>query len=166
MKLKEGQILSNIEISRKFDVCAHRGIRYKGSIRKGIQYVVLVAAFQKSPEDFRLNPYDDKMTGNIILYTGEGRFGNQKMARGNLALKRQVEEKYPLYVFEKKSPGRYAFLGRYNVLNVRKDVQVDANGEEREVFIFELSKVRENRVTNAVVRGKYIRNLGMYSKSK
>lgn len=143
MKLEEDKILSNIELSRIFDVCAHKGIRYKGSLRTRIQQVVLIAAFQKSTEDFKQNPYVDRKVGDRLFYTGEGRFGNQKMAKGNLALKRQIEEKYPLYVFEKKSPGRYAFLGRYNVLNVRKDVQADAEGREREVFIFELSKVHE-----------------------
>lgn len=127
--------------------------------------MILVAAFRKSPEDFTLNPYVDMKIGDKIFYTGEGRFGKQKMARGKLVLKRQIKEKYPLYVFEKKSPGIYAFLGRYDVLGMRKEVQADAEGREREVF-FELSKVHGSVAVNGVARGKYIRNLGVYSKSK
>jgi 5-methylcytosine-specific restriction protein A len=100
--------------------------------------VVLITVLNKTPEDHIRIPYEDRKMGNRLLYTGEGRCGDQKMGRGNLVLKQQMEKGYPIYVFEKKSPGRYAFLGRYKVVSWWNDFQEDCNGRKRQVFIFEL----------------------------
>jgi 5-methylcytosine-specific restriction protein A len=123
-----------------FNVCAQRGIRYNGSLRTRINHVVLITALQKTPEDLIQNPYNDRRIGNRLLYTGEGRCGDQKMNKGNLVLKQQIEKKYPLYVFEKKSPGKYVFLGQYKVLSLREEIQKDSQGKDRCVFLFELGK--------------------------
>lgn len=141
MKLSKGQVLSSREISRIFEVCTNRGIRYKGSLKTKIQHVVLIATFEKSPEDLIRNPYNDKKIDGKLLYAGEGRYGNQKMNRGNLVLKKQMKENYPLYVFEKKAPGNYVFLGQYKVSHVKREFQTDLNGEKRKVFVFELFEV-------------------------
>ncbi len=140
MKLKNGQVLTNREISRFFSVSARRGIRYSGSLKTGIKHVVLITSLHKKPEEHVQNPYLDRVEGPCLYYTGEGRIGDQKMLRGNLALKRQMEEKYPVYVFEKKGPGRYGFLGKYNVESFGKDSQPDAHGNWRKVFLFKLVK--------------------------
>jgi len=138
VRLKVGQILSSREISRVFDVCVHRGIRYSGSLQTGIRHVVLITALHKTREDLTRNPYNDRRFGDRLWYTGEGRYENQKMNRGNLVLKQQMEKKYPIYVFEKKSPGRYLSLGEFKVLSVQKEIQKDLQGMKREVFVFEL----------------------------
>ena len=140
MKLKIGQTLTNREISRLFNVCAQRGIRYSGSLKTEIKHVVLITALQKTLEEHVRNPYRDRKTGKCLLYTGEGRVGNQKMERGNLVLKRQIEERYPVYVLERKTPGKYLFLGRYNVIAVKREAQQDAHGKKRSVFLFKLEK--------------------------
>jgi hypothetical protein len=80
------------------------------------------------------------MEGECLLYTGEGRFGNQEMRRGNLALKLQMEGHYPIFVFEKKPPGRYMFLGQYNVTSVRRETQKDVKGHRRSVFLYKLER--------------------------
>lgn len=142
VRIKVGEILSNREISRKFNVGAQRGIRYSGSLRSKVNHVVLIMALKKEPEDLIMNPYQDrKIDDNRILYTGEGRFGDQKMTRGNMVLKQQMEKNCSVYVFEKKSPGQYFFLGRYKVLSVQNETQRDSDGKERLVFLFELGRV-------------------------
>ncbi|MEM2947037.1 MAG: YDG/SRA domain-containing protein, partial [Candidatus Bathyarchaeia archaeon] len=117
-----------------------RGIRYNGNLQKGIRHVVLITILHKTPEESLRNPYYDRLEGNVLLYTGEGRVGTQKMVRGNLVLKRQMTEGYPVFVFEKKSPGKYMFLGRYNVFSVNVEIQPDIKGREREVFVFKLKR--------------------------
>ncbi|MEM2972006.1 MAG: YDG/SRA domain-containing protein [Candidatus Bathyarchaeia archaeon] len=139
MKLEIGQVLSNRDISRIFDVCVQRGIRYSGSLRTGIKHVVLITVLHKTSEDLTRIPYEDRKIGDRLLYTGEGRHGNQKMSRGNLVLKQQMEKGYPIYVFEKKSPGRYAFLGEYKVVSWWDEFQEDSQGKKRRVFMFELA---------------------------
>ncbi len=161
MLLKFGDILSNREISNIFDVCAQRGIRYSGSLRNGIKHVVLITVLDKTPEESVQNPYNDRMEGEYLLYTGEGRFGNQKMRRGNLALKLQRERYYPIFVFEKKTPGRYMFLGQYNVKSVQKETQKDVKGNRRSVFLYKLE-----RVAVSVPLPKKIAERRLYSKSK
>ncbi|MEM2987539.1 MAG: YDG/SRA domain-containing protein [Candidatus Bathyarchaeia archaeon] len=138
--LRCGDILSNHEILKIFDVCAQRGIRYNGNLQKGIRHVVLITILHKTREESLRDPYYDRLEGNFLLYTGEGRVGTQKMVRGNLVLKRQMTEGYPVFVFEKKSPGKYMFLGRYNVFSVNVEIQPDIKGQRREVFVFKLKR--------------------------
>ena len=90
--LKAGQTFSNRDISRMFDVCAQRGIRYSGCLRSGINHVVLITAFHKTPEDLIRNPYEDRKIDTRLLYADEGRYGDQKMERGNMVLKQQMEK--------------------------------------------------------------------------
>ncbi|MEM2386243.1 MAG: hypothetical protein QXO67_04595, partial [Candidatus Bathyarchaeia archaeon] len=95
MLLKIGEILSNTEISRIFNVCTRRGIRYSGSLKTGIRHVVLTTVLNKTPEESVENPYNDRFEGENLLYTGEGRLGDQQMKRGNLGLKMQMEKGVP-----------------------------------------------------------------------
>jgi len=150
MLLKFGDVLSNREISRIFGVCAQRGIRYSGNLQKGIKYAVLITVLHKTPEESLRNPYIDRLEGKFLFYTGEGRVGNQRMERGNLALKRQMTEGYPIFVFEKKSPGKYMFLGQYSVLAVYAAVQPDAKGQKRKVFLYKLKRISTSVSLNAV----------------
>lgn len=140
MLLKAGDVLSSREISRIFNVCTRRGIKYSGNLKAGIQLVVLTTVLNKAPEERIENPYNDRFEGESLLYTGEGRFGDQQLTRGNLALKVQMEKRFPVFVFEKKAPGKYMFLGQYNVVSVQTEKQCDAHGRLRNVFIFKLGK--------------------------
>jgi len=140
MHLKTSDILSNREISRIFNVCARRGIRYSGSLKTEIKHVVLTTVLKKTPEESVENPYDDRFEGESLIYTGEGRFGDQQMRRGNLVLKLQMERCYPIFAFEKKARGKYMFLGQYKVTAVQIEKQSDAKGQMRSVFVYRLEK--------------------------
>jgi len=144
MLIKAGDVLSNMEISRLFNVCTRRGIRYSGNLKSGIRHVVLTTVLNKTPEESLENPYNDRFEGEILLYTGEGRVGNQQMHRGNLVLKMQMEKGFPIFVFEKKSPGRYMFLGGFKVESMQTERQPDIEGKERTVFIFKLRKISDS----------------------
>jgi len=145
MRLKVGETLSNKDISRMFNVGVQRGIRYSGSLRSKVNHVVLITAMRKTPQDLVRNPYQDRKIDDRLFYTGEGRYGDQKMTRGDLVLKQQIEKNYPVYVFEKKSLGRYVYLGRYKVLSVHDETQDDSEGKQRLVFLFELRKLGFNQ---------------------
>jgi len=158
MLLKAGDVLSNRQISRVFNVCTRRGIRYSGNLRTGINHVVLTTVLNKTPEEMVENPYNDRFIGESLLYTGEGRFGDQQMTRGNLALKMQMEKHFPIFVFEKKAPGKYMFLGQYNVVSVETEKQCDAHGKIRNVFIFKLEKVSNSTTLQTEKAGKFLKN--------
>ncbi|MEM2281058.1 MAG: YDG/SRA domain-containing protein [Candidatus Bathyarchaeia archaeon] len=156
--MKIGEILSNTEISRIFNVCTRRGIRYSGSLKTGIRHVVLTTVLNKTPEESVENPYNDRFEGENLLYTGEGRLGDQQMKRGNLVLKMQMEKGFPIFVFEKKSPGRYMFLGQFNIESVQTEKQPDIEGKQRKVFIFKLKRVSGSfkALSKTVKANKYV----------
>jgi len=137
--LKRGETLHINTISRIFGTRVRRGITYCGSLRRGIRHVILIATFQKNPED--VIPYRDRARDKFLFYTGEGLVGNQKMERGNLVLKKQIKDGFPVFVFEKKEPGKYVFLGEFKVLGVRRETQPDIKGQKRKVFLFKLKRV-------------------------
>jgi len=155
MSLKAGDVLGNREISRIFNVSVRRGIRYSGSLKTGIKHVVLTTVLNKTPEEGIANPYHDRFEGECLLYTGEGLYGDQQMKRGNLVLKLQMEKRYPIFVFEKKTPGKYMFLGRYNVTSVQMEKQPDINGKIRSVFVYRLERASTSALLPLKNREKY-----------
>ncbi|MEM2643043.1 MAG: hypothetical protein QXO34_02740, partial [Candidatus Bathyarchaeia archaeon] len=56
----------------------------------------------------------------------------------------------PIFVFEKKSPGKYMFLGQYNVLSVNVEIQPDIKGQSREVFVYKLKRASTSVSLNVV----------------
>lgn len=139
--LKRGDFLEAGHIYKLLRANPRRGISYSGSLHRGIKHMVLITVLRKTAEETVNNPYNDRIKGDLLFYTGEGLVGNQEMKRGNLALKNQSKNKYPILVFEKKKPGRYMFLGRYRVLGVTTEMQRDINGQKRKVFLFKLRRV-------------------------
>ncbi|HQZ96664.1 MAG TPA: hypothetical protein PLP21_10115 [Pyrinomonadaceae bacterium] len=66
----------------------------------------------------RINPcYPDFHgdTTDVIHYTGYGRRGNQKLEASNRALLDAIESKATVPLFNKLAPGRWEYLGRWQV---------------------------------------------------
>ena len=66
----------------------------------------------------RINPcYPDALSedGDSILYTGEGRHGDQHLSPGNLALLAAVESGHAVPLFNKLGTGRWQLTGRWRV---------------------------------------------------
>lgn len=62
----------------------------------------------------RINPcYPDRVgnTGETILYTGEGRRGDQRLTAGNRAMLAAIELGHAVPLFNKLAPGRWQHLG-------------------------------------------------------
>lgn len=67
----------------------------------------------------RINPcYPDTHgdTPDSILYTGNGRRGDQKLDASNRALLDAIETRISVPLFNKLSPGRWKFLGFWQVV--------------------------------------------------
>ncbi len=70
----------------------------------------------------RINPcYPDVHgeTTNTILYTGNGRRGDQKLDAQNRALLDAIDSQIEVPLFNKLAPGRWEFLGFWAVTNGR-----------------------------------------------
>ena len=75
----------------------------------------------------------------VFSYTGEGLRGDQALKGGNLFLKNRVGKK--VYLFVRRRPNEYVFHGQVMVKRVEKAREDDADGMDRMVYRFILSKV-------------------------
>jgi hypothetical protein len=79
------------------------------------------------------NPYYDRIEGDVLVYTGAGREGNQSLGGINKRIPQQIALMFPIYCFEiignrrDKAIGtkRWRFLGLLEYLRHYPDFQVD-----------------------------------------
>ncbi len=101
------------------------------------------------------NPYHDRVEGNVLVYTAEGREGNQAISRMNKRLVEQLDRPFPIYGFQNignrrdKDLGkrRWEFLGLLQYLRHYKEDQIDSRGKQRETMVFEM---QVHRVPNLI----------------
>ena len=75
----------------------------------------------------------------VFSYTGKGLRGDQALKGGNLFLKNRVGKK--VYLSVRRRPNEYVFHGQVMVKRVEKAREDDADGRDRMVCRFILSKV-------------------------
>lgn len=86
------------------------------------------------------NPcYPDTHGGNnnTILYTGNGRRGDQKLDAQNRALLDAIETRVSVPLFNKLAPGRWEFLGHWTVADGR---YIYDEAQKRMVWRFTLER--------------------------
>src|SRR5215208_7922397 len=97
----------------------------------------------------RINPcYPDALSedGESIVYTGEGRHGDQHLSPGNRALLAAVESGHAVPLFNKLGTGRWQLTGHWRVASAehRFDEQ-----EQRMLWRFTLKKVSSQKVKSS-----------------
>lgn len=97
----------------------------------------------------RLNPcYPDQSLNEEphgaerILYTGEGRHGDQQLSPGNRALVAAIESGHSAPLFNKLAPGKWQFLGTWHV---RDGEYVYLESGQRMIWRFTLEKNSLNK---------------------
>jgi hypothetical protein len=86
--------------------------------------------------------YDGKHRDGTLHYTGEGRFGDQKMEQGNRAIRDHKDEGRELHVFNVHK-GIAHYLGEFRYVDdYDADAPPSGGGEERKVIVFVLRRVR------------------------
>jgi hypothetical protein len=92
------------------------------------------------------NPYVDRLEADVLVYTGTGLSGHQNLSGPNARLQQQPDQKFPIYGFAQVANRREAladnrrwvFLGLLDLLRCYREKQIDAKGEWRSVWVFEL----------------------------
>lgn len=135
---------SSEEIQRSLGVGNAGGVRVavgnEGSVRR-IAIMTSVPTARQASE----NPYHDRIEGDILVYTGTGREGEQTLGGVNKRLPQQLLADFPVYCFlivgSRRDPAigpkRWRFLGLLEYLRHYPDTQMDARGAIRKVWIFE-----------------------------
>lgn len=143
-----GSLYAHDFIMKELKIGNSGGIRVSINKRGEVDRVVLFSTSDQeaNPQE---NPYQDRVDGNILTYTGSGKIGNQNLSGQNLRLTRQNDDFFPIYVFSlhshRKSVGspdkRWRFSGIYKYLNHFRENQTDLLGSNRNAWIFKLLRL-------------------------
>jgi 5-methylcytosine-specific restriction protein A len=164
------KLYSNEEIYRSLSVGNAGGVRAKTDQSGKVERLVVMTSVP-SARQARENPYHDRIEGDILIYTGAGREGNQSVSGPNARIVEQATTSFPIYGFilmgsrrdPKLTTKRWAFLGLLEYLRCYRERQIDAKGEWRNAWIFELrvhsaikslKKADENRAMTDVLANR------------
>ena len=134
----------------------HVGVGNAGGVRAAVgvndetkRLVVMTSVL--SARQAKENPYHDRIEGDILVYTGAGREGDQTLAGVNKRIPQQLSAPFPIYGFIILSnrrdistgPNRWQFLGLLEYLRHYQETQIDARGQLRQTWIFEFRMHRK-----------------------
>lgn len=115
-----------------------RGINYS-------QYspnIVIVSVLKEYVDYFVYPDYWDK--NEEFIYTGEGLHGDQKFARGNLAIRNAKSDGKHIHLFIKPYPNTYVYQGEFELIDWFWNKEPGADGIIRNAIKFRLRKIRRD----------------------
>lgn len=134
---KVGEIYTNDQIRFSLDVENLGGIRPALDEQKNIRHVAILTVSEDAGKVAHENPYRDRIEGDVLTYTAQGREGEQQLTGRNKRLVEQYTVPTPFYGFVNLGKQTYRFLGLLELLRHYQEVQADKKGELRKVWIFE-----------------------------
>lgn len=140
-----GAMYSNEEIFRALAIGNAGGVRVRAEGEGKVRRAAIFTSIP-TPRQLLENPYVDRLEGNVLVYTGTGRSGDQVLSGPNARLQQQPDQGFPVYGFVQVSGRRsssadnkrWQFLGLLDFLRCYREKQVDAKGHWRSVWAFEL----------------------------
>lgn len=166
------ELYSSDEIQRSLKVGNAGGIRVCLNPDGKVARVVIMTSLLDTRQS-RENPYHDIIEGDVLVYTGAGKEGNQSLGGTNKRVPEQINSMFPIYCFEiignrrDKIIGqkRWRFLGILEYLRHYPDFQIDVHGLLRQVWLFEFL-VHHNPQVIYVENDQSILNMILNSKDK
>jgi hypothetical protein len=135
---KVGETYSNDQIRFSLDLENLGGIRPAVDAHKNVRHVAIITAGEASGKQRSENPYRDRIEGNVLTYTAQGRTGDQELTGRNKRLVEQYTVPIPFFGFLNIGRQMYRFLGLLELLRHYQERQVDSKGDLRTVWLFEL----------------------------
>lgn len=111
-----GQLYTNDQIRFSLDVENLGGIRPALDARKNIRHVAVLTAAEDSGKLSSENPYRDRIEGDVLIYTAQGREGDQQLSGRNKRLVEQYSIPVPFFGFTNVGKQTYRFLGLLELL--------------------------------------------------
>ena len=136
--LRRQPILTYQQVESQF------GIKISG-FGRGInitdESIVLISSMEKKAGSF---VYHDHWTEDgDYIYSGEGKTGDQKLTKGNLAIANAADDRKTIYLFVKFSPKEYYFQGKVTCVDYFSETEKDESGCIRKEYKFILRKSEE-----------------------
>ena len=137
-------LYSSEVIQRNLRVGNAGGVRVSTTNSNDVSRVVVMTSTLGNKQ-FKENPYHDRIEGDVMVYTGAAREGDQLLSGVNKRLPQQLELEFPIYAFEiigsrrdkSLGPARWKFLGLLEYLRHYPSTQLDTQGHLRQVWLFE-----------------------------
>jgi hypothetical protein len=138
-------LYSNEQIYKSLCVGNAGGVRVKTNSSGLVERLVIFTSIPTARQ-LAENPYHDRLEGDVLIYTGAGRAGDQSVSGANARLVQQQDNDFPIYGFiqmgSRRDPSignkRWGFLGLLEYLRCYRERQIDSHGKWRNVWIFEL----------------------------
>jgi hypothetical protein len=134
---KVGETYTNDQIRFSLDLENLGGIRPALDSNGNVRHVAIMTAVEDSGKLLSENPYRDRIEGDILVYTAQGREGDQALAGRNKRLVEQYAVPTPFYGFANIGRQTYRFLGLLELLRHYQENQADTKGTLRRVWLFE-----------------------------
>jgi hypothetical protein len=134
---KVGETYTNDQIRFALDLENLGGIRPALDASGNVRHVAVMTAAEDSGRLPTDNPYHDRIEGNILIYTAQGREGDQVLAGRNKRLVEQYAVPTPFFGFTNIGRQIYRFLGLLELLRHYQETQADKKGTLRKVWLFE-----------------------------
>lgn len=132
-----GELYSNDQIRFTLDLENLGGIRPALDSSGNVRHVAILTTPEESSKLVVENPYRDRIEGDILTYTAQGREGDQQLSGRNKRLVEQYTIPTPFFGFIKLGNQVYRFLGLLELLRHYQETQTDSKGSLRRVWLFE-----------------------------
>lgn len=113
------------------------GIRPSITSQKTLRHVAIFTTAQTYEKSFGENPYHDRIENDVLIYTAQGRIGDQTIAGRNKRIIEQYSAPIPFYCFSNEGRQVYTFLGLLELLRHYQEYQIDKKKLLRTVWVFE-----------------------------
>jgi HJR/Mrr/RecB family endonuclease len=134
---KVGETYTNDQIRFSLDLENLGGIRPSLDSSRNIRHVAIMTATEDSGRLASENPYHDRIEGSILIYTAQGREGDQALVGRNKRFVEQYAVPTPFFGFTNIGRQMYRFLGLLELLRHYQENQADKKGTLRKVWVFE-----------------------------
>jgi hypothetical protein len=134
---KVGETYTNDQIRFSLDLENLGGIRPSLDSNGNVRHVAIMTAAEDAGRLLTENPYRDRIEGDILVYTAQGREGDQALAGRNKRLVEQYAVPTPFFGFANIGRQTYRFLGLLELLRHYQENQADTKGALRRVWLFE-----------------------------
>jgi len=132
-----GHFYSNDQIRFSLEVENLGGIRPALDANGNVRHLAILTAAEDSGKMLSENPYRDRIEGDILTYTAQGREGDQQIRGRNKRLIEQYTISVPFFGFMNVGKQTYRFLGLLELLRHYQETQADTSGKLRKVWLFE-----------------------------
>lgn len=132
-----GETYTNDQIRFSLNVENLGGIRPALDGQKNVRHIAILTAEKDSGKLFSDNPYKDRVEGDVLVYTAQGRVGDQTLAGRNKRLLEQYFTPVPFLGFTNVGKQSYRFLGLLELLRHYQERQVDRICGLRLTWVFE-----------------------------